>query len=77
MWYTYEIFFKHFTTFKKIGSLSVILLYGVGGSSCSVSYGRMKIRTVQLKMKRYYENESTTILTEVAIEGLCKSLELL
>ena len=37
--------------FKNSRSLSIILLYGVGGSSGSISYGRMKMRTVQLKMK--------------------------
>ena len=32
-------------------SCSIILLYGVGGSSCFINYGTMKMRMVQLKMR--------------------------
>ena len=32
-------------------SFSIILLYGVGGSSCFINYGTMKMRTVQSKRR--------------------------
>ena len=37
--------------FKNSRSFSIILLYGVGGSSRFINYGTMKMRTVQLKMR--------------------------